>query len=346
MVFPTSSSGNPLVSAKAALVSSGVVAVAVILKFSAPAVAEFAVSELPGVYSGLLSWLQPPYLYLVINCIIISIVASSKLHLPIPNHHRQQQHFVVQPVADEKVSDGEVLHSDLIINGGGVLGGFGYGTIIDQDQDELNMEKRKVDDEDDTTGLVVVDGGGNKMVGSNSSRLVGKPPRCDSMELLLLEKLGEKDKPLASKRFGQRKYVKTTPEGGGRAAALGVSRSKRHDTLESTWKTITEGRPMPLARHLKKSDTWDSHVRRDNPTNNPTNTPPSPTKMKKSQTFDENKEQLSRQGSGKLKREPSPSQDELNRRVEAFIKKFNEEMRLQRQESLNQFQEMISRGAY
>lgn len=127
---------------------------------------------------------------------------------------------------------------------------------------------------------------------------------------------------------------------------MGVSKPKRQDTLESTWKTITEGRPMPLTRHLKKSDTWEQRLQKD--INAPP--PPLPNTVKKSETFKSNERSkgssLARSsGSGKLKRDPSLSQDELNRRVEAFINKFNEEMRLQRQESLNQFQEMLRRGA-
>lgn len=130
-----------------------------------------------------------------------------------------------------------------------------------------------------------------------------------------------------------------------------MSRPKRQDTLESTWKTITEGRSMPLARHLKKSDTWESHVRRNGQTTTSEfNSPPPAPKMKKSETFHDNaSRQLSpSSGSGKLslRKEPSLSQDDLNRRVEAFIKKFNEEMRLQRQESLNQYQEMLNRGSH
>lgn len=108
---------------------------------------------------------------------------------------------------------------------------------------------------------------------------------------------------------------------------------------------------MPLTRHLKKSDTWENHGRHIAVAEDTS----SPQRVNKSETFKDRTNNTaptttaltsqSPLGSGKLKKERSLSQDELNRRVEAFIKKFNEEMRMQRQESLNQYNEMISRGA-
>lgn len=165
------------------------------------------------------------------------------------------------------------------------------------------------------------------------------------------------EKPPASARFSHRKPAKATTEGG---RTLGVAKPKRQDTLETTWKTITEGRSVPLTRHLRKSDTWETHGQgrhsrnsEDSPIDH------HPERMTKSDTFDVNRgggssrkppatpSKLSRSGgSGRLRKDPSLGQEELNRKVEAFIKKFNEDMRLQRQESLNQYMEMINRGAH
>lgn len=137
------------------------------------------------------------------------------------------------------------------------------------------------------------------------------------------------EKPSVNSRFAHhRRPVRAGPEGG---KALRVAKPRRQETLETTWKTITEGRHMPLTRHLKKSDTWETHNRQ---INSPEDAP------KKSKTFRDR----TAGNSNRLRKEPSVGQDELNRRVEAFIKKFNEDMRLQRQQSMQQFMEMINRA--
>ncbi|KAI5448126.1 uncharacterized protein LOC127115908 [Lathyrus oleraceus] len=134
------------------------------------------------------------------------------------------------------------------------------------------------------------------------------------------------DKPLVSSRFIHRKPLKSTPEGG--KALKVAAKQKRHETLENTWKTITEGRSIPLSRHMKKCDTWQN--RYDAGPHQPEDSV---------SEFNLNK-------TVRLRKEPSLSQDELNKRVETFIRNFNHQMRLQREESLlNHYNNMINRGA-
>ncbi|KAL2253879.1 uncharacterized protein LOC105168696 [Sesamum indicum] len=125
------------------------------------------------------------------------------------------------------------------------------------------------------------------------------------------------------------------------------------DTIEATWKAITGGgKQRPERKHLKKSETWN--VR----------TPPhrqsaaaveslkfseellKPTtarkELRKSETFADSVMSITRRGG--LRRDPSVGLDEFNKQVEAFIKKFNNEMRLQRQESEQRFLDMLKRG--
>eukprot|EP00249_Psilotum_nudum_P020089 c27559_g1_i1 orf=246-1388(-) len=130
--------------------------------------------------------------------------------------------------------------------------------------------------------------------------------------------------PLPSTRFTHRKYVRGNSE----VKPLGISRQvKKAETLEATWISICEGRHSPSTRSLRKSESWNSST-------------PS---LSKIETFKAGSAAppLSRQdeaGMGSTfripRREPSMSQEELNRKVEEFISNFNEQIRLQRQESL------------
>lgn len=148
------------------------------------------------------------------------------------------------------------------------------------------------------------------------------------------------ERPPASSRFGpHRRPAKASPGEGGKTLRR-VAKPKRHETLENTWKAITEGRAMPLTRHLKKSDAWENHSREINFLGSSSDDPA----VKKSETFkDRTNYAPPPVPPSRLKKEPSLSQDDLNRRVEAFINKFNEEMRLQRQESIEQFMDRINR---
>ncbi|MED6168760.1 hypothetical protein PIB30_014450 [Stylosanthes scabra] len=321
---------------KTVVISTGIVSTAMGLKLTLPLLIEAA----PSISTFFFTCLTPPYLYLLLNFIILSIFATSKLTFH--HNHSPPESPLIPPAEPLLYHAPEPLKISQNHYNGVVSEPFLY----EPPKSKLLANETVTNDENVRLKTTV----------TVSEETVGLQKK-DSSDLDSAFS-DENQKPPASARFSHRKAAKASPEGG-KVVALGVAKPKRQDTLESTWRTITEGRPMPLTRHLKKSDTWDQPRRSAAPLADlnggqaGSNTPPPPPKMKKSETFSGRENSGSpagggggSSGGGRLRKEPSLSQDELNRRVEAFISKFNEEMRLQRQESLRQYRAMVNGGAH
>ncbi|CAN6850410.1 unnamed protein product [Brassica oleracea] len=290
----------------ATVVITGVLSVAAAVIFTVPSVSHFVASSYPMIYDNTVFLLKPPYLYLVINCIIVSIVATSKL--------------TNKSSSNIEVSD----FSEAV-------------TVVpvpsDIDAGYLNVSHQAVGEDNDSTvedvPLVIDD---DKQLETEKLK-----PKSDWSEPGTEKPKQPSDSPEVSRvklsrkppRYSKQKSLKMSAEGG-----VGDKKPpRRQDTLETTWKKITEGHSTPLTKHLTKSDTWQerSHVQSS-----------SEKSAKHKMTKSENLNDIN--APTELKREPSPGQEELNRRVEAFIKKFNEEMRLQRLESLAKNKEMVNGG--
>ncbi|KAG2267912.1 hypothetical protein Bca52824_062467 [Brassica carinata] len=70
---------SPILSIKVAVVSTVIIAMSLFVKSCVPIAVEFSLSRFPILWSSFLSWLKPPYLFVIINVIIVTtIVASSK----------------------------------------------------------------------------------------------------------------------------------------------------------------------------------------------------------------------------------------------------------------------------
>ncbi|GAU33516.1 hypothetical protein TSUD_386610 [Trifolium subterraneum] len=258
-----------MLSLKLVLISTAVIFTALGLKSSLP----LATTHLTLLWNFFLLCFTPPYLFVTVNAIIISIVASSRFH-------QSHNHSIVDPTPPP-------IH---------VINTVTVDASPPSPKQEPEEETKEID-----LGIL-------------------KLKRMDSPE-----NLSPVDKPLVSARFTHRKPLKFSPEGG--KSLKVATKQKRHETLENTWKAITEGRSMPLSRHMKKCDTWQN--RYDVDPHEPEDSAVTVSDLNLNKTW-------------KLRKEPSLSQDELNKRVEAFIRKFNQQMRLQREESLKHYMQMIN----
>ncbi|KAI3823905.1 hypothetical protein L1987_05350 [Smallanthus sonchifolius] len=309
-------SSTSQLSVRVLLISTGILSATVAMKFCFPPALNFAVYNIPVVWSAILSWLKPPYLYVIINGIIITIAASSRFL-----HDNQSGPLLTDETRVEDLPSESLL---MPIQ-------RSFDALEPPAIENRKTEESPVNDSDVVTAEEEDELAISRSAWNQSQQLIKSLPAENVQSEFTFP---VKDKPLVTSRFAlQRKMPKINPEG---VRSLRVAKPRKHETLESTWKTITDGRHVPLNRHLWKPEIFENH------------TPPSDAHSGEQGTSSvvadynlSSKNSLSPSG-GKLRKEGSLSQDELNRRVEAFIKKFKEEMRLQRQESIQRYRDMIN----
>ncbi|KAB5560548.1 hypothetical protein DKX38_005505 [Salix brachista] len=290
--------GSLSLSLKVVLISTTVLFMFLYLKVCFTLVHDFSVNQAALLWSYLMSSLKPLYLFVIINCIIITIVVSSRFH------HNTNGTSTYDQI--EKIPMEDYVH-DMMFRSDGALNLRALSAY--QDREEV------VDVEDKS---MVIEDGKNEVAD---------------------------DSVISMSRFGHGKVVEASHEGG---RAMRMAKPKRHETLENTWKMITEDRAMPFTRNVKRSktlkDMWENHG------NQFITSLMDPHAVNKSETFNDRINYQSppigslAPASEKFRKEPSLSQDELNQRVEAFIDKFKEEMRMQKARSWNQYKEMNSHG--
>ncbi|KAL0321209.1 UNVERIFIED_CONTAM: hypothetical protein Sradi_5382400 [Sesamum radiatum] len=307
------------------------------IKFSVP----IAVKEVPVMWSIIVSWLKPPYLYIVINGIIITIAASSRFHQtqPEPPAVRfDHQHLAVSvralPPPDfppmsalpEVVS---VVEEPQEEESAAVVVVYESGDrIVELKPVVVNGSEVYIGREEETpTTDILAEAEDEDVLVDSTFAYNRQPPEMVSPEPQLEYLVPATEKPLVSARLPRRKALRTNRKG------VTAPRQETQQTLESTWKMIMERRQCSAPLTKKSTETWGQPNRhliafQDHAA------PES--EIFKDRTCNRNS------SSPAIQKEASVDEDELNRRVEAFIKKFNEEMRLQRQESLDKYMEMIN----
>jgi len=266
----------------------------------------FVSAVVPQVRETFSAWMTPAVLYVLVNCIILAILANSRLQHRFNITGRSHPGELNSSAAQQKQQQEPIYEDSDSTERSGT-------TELEEDENEASSEERS--------------------------------------EVIRTPDVRRVERPLATSRFNTHYRKSASAKSVTEAKSLGISRSKKKaETLESTWKAITEGRGPPLTRHLRKSETWET-VHRADATEGASrdSSSSSPSMFQKSETRS-NARNRTENLPGKpeltvaLRKEPSASQDELNRRVEAFIAKMNNDMKLQREQSLVHYMEMVNRG--
>lgn len=225
-----------MMTVKAVLISSGVATMALLLKLSVPVAVDFSVSRVPTFWNSLLSWLKPPYLYVVTNGIIITIVASSKYYRR--HHDRDEEDEIVVyggggykiHTEDSIVNQHQASPRILEVKDLDTGAHFGF-VVANPEAEELESEavtavvyddeEEKITDtvataeedeiEEELKSVIMVENSDlveSDVISSPISDRNNLPPM-----MIESENLPPIEKPLVTSRFGHRKLMKASQEG-------------------------------------------------------------------------------------------------------------------------------------
>ncbi|CAI8593381.1 unnamed protein product [Vicia faba] len=306
--------------AKFVLMSIGIISILVLLKVAIiPYTFDLVLSTLPQLWFSIKRWLTLPFLYIIVNFIIITIAASSGFSEP--------KHQTITTVLETTTNPIELedqtneLHEE-------------EKEVEEVAEDEKDEEEKRVVEVEDCElfcNKFITDPSQKKC--SNDYYLTNSDDKVKDFGLFCNKLIID---PSSEKCRNDYNLIDSDDKG-----------DDIDDSLEATWKAIMEGQEKTMKPHLKKSDTWTARIVKAEPFRNnggfgggggDDDDDPvawAQRELKKSETFNDR---------ASLRREKSISPEELNKRAEAFIQKFNNQMKLQRLESYQRFMKLVNRG--